>query len=322
MHMVNSCSFPDPAALPAGELSDDLIIDFAKEAIHPNPLLCDWRGCHAQLNSWKALQEHLHRHCQQLDPSPSQQATFECEIPRCSGRFHSTLHDIWQHIDLSHMSRILLPCPVEDCSFSFGRNAYGLPEHFCSFHSEPLIVEGPRGYYILRTRWRPHPHPPESLQPLPEQPVPAYKLTSPVIRPAQVQRGRTPASSQNGRRGRWRRMNVGEDAPPPEEESLLPLPDLLPFDPSELPEITVRPRQLEPMLRLSRPQHMIAPPVLEPEPPATIGYTAFAARYMELEKAGIIDGSGIWPGQKKADSKEGSAKRGAGLVNGSAKEAA
>ena len=57
MHMVNSCSFPDSAALPAGELSDDLIIDFAKEAIHPNPLLCDWRGCHAQLNSWKALQE-------------------------------------------------------------------------------------------------------------------------------------------------------------------------------------------------------------------------------------------------------------------------
>ncbi|KAH9888939.1 hypothetical protein C8Q73DRAFT_708716 [Cubamyces lactineus] len=319
MHMVNLCSFPDSAALPAGELGDDLIIDFAKEAIHPNPLLCDWQGCHAQLNSWKALQEHLHRHCQQLDPSPSQQITFECEIPRCSGRFHSTLYEIHQHIDLSHMSRILLPCPIQDCSYSFGRNAYGLPEHFRSFHPRPQIGEDPRGHCILRTLWRPHLHHPESVPPLPEHPVPAYQLTSPVIHPAQLQRGQTPASSQNGRRGRWRRMNVGEDAPPAEEESSLPLPDLLPFDSSNVPEITMRPRQLEPMLQQSRPQHMIMPPVLEPELPATIGYTAFAARYMELERAGIIDGSGIWPGQKKTE--EGSAKREAGLANGSAKEA-
>ncbi|KAI0334517.1 hypothetical protein GY45DRAFT_1242306 [Cubamyces sp. BRFM 1775] len=319
--MVNSCSFLGPAALLAGESSDGLIIDFAKEAIHPNPLLCDWRGCHAQLNSWKALQEHLHRHCQQVDPSPSQQMTFECEIPRCSGRFHSALHDIQQHIDLSHMTRVLLPCPIQDCPYTFGRNAYGLPEHFRGFHPGPFIEEGPRGHCILRTRWRPHFHCPESLSSLPEGSIPVYMLTSPIIHPSQLQRGWTPASSQNGRRGRRRRMHVEEDASPPaEEESSLPLPDLLPFDLCDVPEITMRHRQLEPMLQQSRPQHMIVPPVLEPEPPATIGYAAFAARYMELEKAGIIvDGTGIWPGQKKAE--EGSTKRAAGPANGSVKEA-
>ncbi|KAI9066963.1 hypothetical protein FKP32DRAFT_1564644 [Trametes sanguinea] len=263
--------------------------------MHATPLICDWGQCYAQLNSWKTLQEHLHRHCQQLEPA-SNGGLLECMIHKCSGRFHHNLGDMLQHIDLSHLSRILLPCPAQGCPLTFGRNANGLPDHFRSLHRELLHWKDIKGSSGLRPLRRPHPHVPERLPPLPEEAVPAYMLTTPTIPPARPRGGRAPTASQGGRR-RWRKM-LERDESLGEEESSTPLADLPRLDPRRVPAQVVRRRPLEPRMQQSRPQNMVVPPVREPDPPMSIGYSAFARRYVELEKAGIIDGTGLWPTEK------------------------
>ena len=40
------------------------------------------------------------------------QGPWECKNNRCAGRYHMTLPDLRKHIDLSHLSRVLLPCPI------------------------------------------------------------------------------------------------------------------------------------------------------------------------------------------------------------------
>ena len=82
-----------------------------------------------------------------------------------------------------------------------------------------------------------------------------------------------------------------------EDEDAIPLADIAPLDAS-IPvfrDYIVLQKPSEPSLQLSRPQQMIVPSVLEREPPVSIGFEAFAARYTELEQAGLIDGSGQWP---------------------------
>ncbi|KAI0372736.1 hypothetical protein BV20DRAFT_991001 [Pilatotrama ljubarskyi] len=280
-------------------LSPDNVIELAKEVVHSTPLICDWARCHAELNSWRTLQEHLHRHCSQLEPSSSQQGTLECMIPKCSGRFHTSLPDMHQHIDLSHLSRVLLPCPVQDCPLTFGRNAHGLPEHLQSSHRDLLDGRIPSGSPSIRPLRHPFPHFPEDLPPLPERDIPAFTFSAPVIHPRRPPRSQTPASSQGGRQRRWKRMATAQPAPADEEESSLPLADLPPFDPKQLPDIPVWRKPPEVALQQSRPQHMIVPPIPEREPPVSIGYDAFAEKFVELEKAGVIDGSGNWPRPKE-----------------------
>ncbi|KAI0766575.1 hypothetical protein BD413DRAFT_568754 [Trametes elegans] len=300
---------PDASQTSSGVvLSAEHVVDIAKEVIHSVPLACNWQQCHAELNSWNALQEHLHRHCDELKPSNSQPGILECKLPKCSARFHATLHELQQHIDLSHLSRVLLPCPIQDCEVTFGRNANALPEHLQTVHRHMLDRRIPRGSSVLRPLKQPHPHTPQRLSPLPDKPVPAYVLMSPAVRIRPAKRGQTPGSSQGGGRRKWKRMHAVQIAPSPasDDEDCIPLPDLPPFDPRHLPDILECRKPLEPMLQQARPQPMNIPPVLEHPPPVSIGYTAFAARFKVLEKAGVIDGTGRWPRRKseEADSQD------------------
>lgn len=48
-------------------------------------------------------------------------------------------------------------------------------------------------------------------------------------------------------------------------------------------------------LQQSRPQPMVVPPIAEKPTPKRVGYGPFAERFAQLERAGIIDGSGQWP---------------------------
>ncbi|EJF64147.1 hypothetical protein DICSQDRAFT_178651 [Dichomitus squalens LYAD-421 SS1] len=258
--------------------------------------MCTWGRCHAELNSWKSLQEHLHRHCQEQGPSSSQ-GIWECKINRCVGRYHGTLPALQQHVNLSHLSRVALPCPIRGCTSSFGRSGNGLSAHIQTTHFDVLSMDTSQPFHQLR---RPHPHPREELSALPAYPVPVYKLLCPTVRPAR--RGKTPTASQGSRR-KWRRMDTQAAAPPEEdddddEEPAIPLADLPPMDLRGCPEIHdyfVRPKPPESWLQLSRPQQVVDPPVPEKPPAPSIGYDAFAARFEQLERAGLIDGKGLWP---------------------------
>ncbi|KAL7280864.1 hypothetical protein ACG7TL_005808 [Trametes sanguinea] len=172
-------------------------------------------------------------------------------------------------------------------------------------HRELLHRNGSEGLSGLRPLRRPHPHVLERLPLLPEEAIPTYLLTTPTIPPARPRGGRAPTSSQGGRR-RWRKMLEHEESAE-EDEPSIPLADLPPFDPRQVPIQIVRRRPLEPRMQQSRPQNMVVPPVREPDPPVSIGYSAFARRFVELEKAGIIDGTGLWPTEKakKAQNSEG-----------------
>lgn len=63
----------------------------------------------------------------------------------------------------------------------------------------------------------------------------------------------------------------------------------------------VRRKPPESFMQQARPQPMVIPPVPEKPPPRSMGYPAFADKFLELEKAGIIDGSGQWPSEEAAD---------------------
>lgn len=91
-----------------------------------------------------------------------------------------------------------------------------------------------------------------------------------------------------------------EDAP------MGPFPDLALFDAPEALApglLTFQRRRGEPALQQARPYHMHgeAPERVAVNPPQSIGYSTFAVRFGELEKAGIIDGSGVWPEVKAAE---------------------
>ncbi|EIW58766.1 uncharacterized protein TRAVEDRAFT_47908 [Trametes versicolor FP-101664 SS1] len=307
-------------------LSVERIIDVAKEVVHSSPLICDWEHCGTELNSWKTLQEHLHRHCEGLDPATSAlPGLLECPLPKCSGRLHDSLESIEQHIDLSHLSRVLLPCPLQDCPLTFGRNAQGLPEHLQGVHRDWLDQRVAEYSPALRPLRKPHPHLPTNPIPLPDSPIPAYIFTPPIVHIRQPQQWRAPTSSQVARR--WKRMHVQTSPEEDEEDAPVgPFPDLAPFDAREALApglLTVRHRRSEPALQQSRP-YMCggAPERAAVNPPQSIGYSTFAVRFGELEKAGIIDGSGVWPEVKAAAEGRSAAVPGAAGAGPASKKAA
>ncbi|KAI1793569.1 hypothetical protein LXA43DRAFT_1001334 [Ganoderma leucocontextum] len=278
-------------------LTAEYAMDVAKEVVQSTPqILCEWSRCHTELNSWKSLQEHLHQHCQQQGLSSSSQGPWECKINRCAGRYHTTLADLQQHIDLSHLSRLNLPCPVMGCAKTF-RSGSGLPEHLRVAHSDVLHPNHASGSNSIRPLRRPCPPRRGDLIALPSHPVPVYMLLCSTVRPAP--RGKTPTASQASRR-RWRRMDTQAAAArdDDEDELAIPLADLPPIDLRGCPVVRdyiVRPKLPESWKQTSRPQQVIQPPVPEKPPRPSIGYDAFAARFERLEQAGLMDGTGMWP---------------------------
>ncbi|OJT02879.1 hypothetical protein TRAPUB_6549 [Trametes pubescens] len=205
-------------------LSTECIIDIAKEVIHSSPLICDWEQCGTELNSWKTLQEVIHR----------------------------------------------------------------------DWLNQRVVEYSP----ALRPLRKPHPHLPTNILPLPDSPIPAHIFTPPIVHIRQPQYRGAPTASQLRAR-RWKRMHVQTSPEEDEEDAPVgPFPDLVPFNARGALApglLTVQPKCREPALQQSRPYHMHGGAPRVAEPPQSIGYSTFAVRFGELEKAGIIDGSGVWP---------------------------
>ncbi|RDX48247.1 hypothetical protein OH76DRAFT_1352794 [Lentinus brumalis] len=302
--MIADAEVPATSQVQALELvlSPERAVQVASEAIRPTR--CEWRGCPAELNSWIALQKHLHHHCQQVEASSSQ-APFHCQCERCAVRLHDSLSSLLQHITFSHMSRVPLPCPVEGCSeaFTYKQAPTAIPAHLRTDHR--FGGSFPTRLPPLRQSRTPKKPPRRALPPLPHDPVPLYTLLLPPVREKPRRAGST--ASQTARRGRWKRMS--SRAAPPSEASDTDEPESMPFadlDPqastsyysspqNECLEWVAYKAPPEPALQISRPQPMIIPPVREKPPAPSIGYVAFAEKFAQLELAGIIDGTGQWP---------------------------
>ncbi|TFY51881.1 hypothetical protein EVJ58_g10328 [Rhodofomes roseus] len=106
-----------------------------------------------------------------------------------------------------------------------------------------------------------------------------------------------PTASQARRK--WNKMRgegyIGED----DDEESAPFDTLHLLDTKALPDfaksIIVRRKPPEPVPQLSRPPRVAIPPIPEKAPPVSSGFGAFQEKYRELEKAGLIDGTGEWP---------------------------
>lgn len=151
---------------------------------------------------------------------------------------------------------------------------------------------------ILRPLRTPHPHIRSSLPCLPDKPTPSFIFTAPIVSPGKAHPPRSSAHPRGSRQW-WKRMHTiqmtGEEDPEEEESSVGPFPDLAPCNSPKVPSILWMRKALEPVLQQSRPQNMIVPLNTNADPPRAIGYPAFELRFLELEKAGIIDGKGVWP---------------------------
>ena len=94
-----------------------------------------------------------------------------------------------------------------------------------------------------------------------------------------------------------------------EEDQPIPLADLPLADVQGCPVVhdyVVRPNRPESWKQMSRPQQVIQPPVPEKPPRPSIGFEGFAARFERLEKAGLMDGKGMWPADGWDDEHQGS----------------
>lgn len=87
------------------------------------------QACSVVLGSWRQLQKHLFQHC-----SLSQSLT--CGLPRCNIRTHSSRKGLTEHINLSHLSKILIDCPIKGCNTHGFSRVTQLENHFEENHND------------------------------------------------------------------------------------------------------------------------------------------------------------------------------------------
>ncbi|GBE84452.1 hypothetical protein SCP_0604310 [Sparassis crispa] len=76
-----------------------------------------------------------------------------------------------------------------------------------------------------------------------------------------------------------------------------PFDNLRKFDTADIPEpidSVVQQKLPEPSMQLSRPQYISDLPIPEVPPPLSMSYKVFYVKFQELEKAGMVDGTGEW----------------------------
>ncbi|CCM00371.1 uncharacterized protein FIBRA_02401 [Fibroporia radiculosa] len=178
-----------------------------------------------------------------------------------------------------------------------------LVEHFNSAHTD-LLGEGwppPLGKLKLvrtpciRTAYT------NDLPAIPSSSTPSYDMVAPHItralkRPLELSQLQL-SSSQRTRK--WAKMAVQEPVEEEEDDDMEVLEDLpselaLPSGREFFSDFIFRRKPPEPAAQLARPQYIVFLPIRE-EPPVSMGYGAFKARFAELERAGLIDGTGEWP---------------------------
>ncbi|KZT09914.1 uncharacterized protein LAESUDRAFT_694407 [Laetiporus sulphureus 93-53] len=270
-------------------LTSENIIEHAQHVLCL--IACEWGGCEAKLNSWRQLQEHLKMHCR------NQQAkgTYDCHFHRCAGRIHTSFVDLWEHVQLSHLSRITLICPISGCPHTFSGHRLSLVPHIQDIHME--LVGRPIAEITgrLRPTYRPFSPVLRNLPPLPSNNAPIYMVTALPMSKASHPRGqRSEMLSQftrGSRRMSRKELEEEEDAQP---FSDLPNPDMEAINLSG--KLILQPRSEQPWLQLSRPYSMgLSSRVEGTKPPVSISYRAFCTKFHGLEEAALINGTGEWP---------------------------
>ncbi|KAH9939146.1 hypothetical protein B0H21DRAFT_49943 [Amylocystis lapponica] len=257
-------------------VSPENAINVAKEVIQSS-LSCEWGDrCKVCLNSWQALQEHL---CLVHLQRARERCSYECYFSKCAARNQGTIEDLEQHVELSHLSRVVIPCPIEGCSELFGRHAQ-LPGHIKEEH---INLQSSTSTSCVRSNnlrakplRRPSPRTRASetiLQPLPSQARTYTILSLPVSR-ARKRPAPAPTPSQVARK--WSKLSVQDpDDDADDAEDAQPFPDLrilsgLSLD-TQFSDFTIRRKPPEPAEQLSRPQ-----PLWSPRSPASPRQSAWA----------------------------------------------
>ena len=182
---------------------------------------------------------------------------------------------------------------------SFSNHA-ALPMHFSSVHSDLLNNPAILKTGILKRVQTPRHAPPTQLSNLPPD-LPHNSvlmhtiLTPPVARARQQGPSQAPTASQVRRN--FNKMR-GEGFIVDDEDEEIPFPALPKLKPEGLQVFTdfvFRRKPPEEIPPLSRPPRLAIPPIPEKTPPVSMGYGAFEEKYKELEKAGLLDGTGEWP---------------------------
>ncbi|KAG0709206.1 hypothetical protein DFH29DRAFT_887014 [Suillus ampliporus] len=272
-------------------LSTHEISNIAHQVIKPLP--CEWEGCTVVLNSCYNLTKHTLRHCDHIANTEGQ---YQCHYLRCAGRLHTTKDALKAHVDLSHLSRIIMTCPIRDCEQGFSR-ASQLESHFELNHKDLVNRRVTRAFERLVPTALPTPrvvtHPP----PLPShRELHHWHFTAPVISlpPRHKQCGQLVPIEPISRK--WRRL----DAPDEDDGNgnhIIPLDDLVrpatPLQQSKELVLDVRSKllSLDENQRLSYPQSMPHPPPRDDLVSTTIGYSVFQQKFGELAKDGVVDGS-------------------------------
>ncbi|KZS99534.1 uncharacterized protein LAESUDRAFT_709692 [Laetiporus sulphureus 93-53] len=270
----------------------DNAIAYAQDVLHS--IACEWRGCEATMNSWRQLQKHLKMHCQ----NQHAQGTYDCHFHKCAGRIHASFIGLWEHIKLSHLSRVTLLCPVSDCPHTFSGHHSLLMPHICDIHMK--LVDRPMAENTgrLRPTYRPYNPVLQDLPPLPRNNIPIYMVTALPVSKAINPRGqRSEMLSKITQRSKKMSRKEQEEEDEEEEDAQLfddlPNIDMEGINMSRAPILQPRSEQL--WLQLSRPYSILSSRVEETKPAVSMGYGAFWAEFKKMEEAGLIDGAGEWP---------------------------
>lgn len=263
-------------------LSKDDLLALACNAIKPTP--CEWEGCQTLLNSWQTLLKHLLRHCAHVS---QQDGMYRCQLSRCSGRLHSSLHALKLHVELSHLSRVSLPCPIRDCDAVFARVPQ-LQTHFEETHRKDFGDHVPAHAIIPQAS----PAIPTSLVPPPllsSSDVPSHTMMVSVIS-SKCRASQMSLDGTSRLPRKWSRLNAqdGEDE----------VHDDIVF--GDLPSLTLSKGSVDPVTvevskqpvdvraQLSRPQPVIYPPISTDDVADSILYPIFSRRVDRLVVDGIL----------------------------------
>lgn len=200
------------------QLSNGTIADVVQDILFP--LQCEWKmpngcPCGIILSSYQLLKKHLSMHCNKGKTHNT--SNWLCKLPKCNMPVHSSSKALNQHVQLSHMSRILLPCPFASCTNTPNMRITQLPNHFDDEHDELDGKTVTIPSTLFQPLWMPFtPTQIPSLESLPKHTFPGTCLTEPVkLRPTARQNGAAVASKATKRQRRQLSEKIDDEAPVP-----------------------------------------------------------------------------------------------------------
>ena len=197
--------------------------------------------------------------------------------------------------------------PELDCPMLFANHA-SLSTHFSGVHAGLLNNRAVHKAGLLKRVRTPQRVSPSRLSHLPPElpltPVLTHTiLTPPVARARRRDSELSPAPTASQVRRNFNKMRgegfIVEDEED-EEIPFPPLPVVKTKGRKEFTDFLFRRKPPEDIPPLSRPPRLVIPPIPEKIPPASVGFGVFEERFRELEKAGLIDGTGEWPDEDDA----------------------